>query len=234
MARSSWPTTPARSKQSSRRNEPRLLIESTTHVDDLPLCRRTARREPLSRPDRPRHRVARRVRRDHRCAADRPSSPRPLARAGPLVPDQAHAKRRQQAMGEFRAGAAQDAAGRDDHRQLFGPIQGHTGALYRACNWWWAPTWHRLRPPPTGNGSWTEGKQEAVKDRWVFPLQPDAARAFVLRAQDDAILRRWPWAEYREPGGVSFKEFTATRSREARHAEIQGAGAEVCGGDGRG
>lgn len=27
------------------------------------------------------------------------------------------------------------------------PSQGHTGALYRACNWLWAPTWHRLRPP---------------------------------------------------------------------------------------
>jgi hypothetical protein len=89
------------------------------------------------------------------------------------------------------------------------PSQGHTGALYRACNWWWAPTWHRLRPPPTGNGAWTEGKQESVKDRWIFPLAPDAARPIILRAQDDAILRRWPWAEYREPGGVSFKQFAA-------------------------
>src|SRR5690348_807210 len=25
------------------------------------------------------------------------------------------------------------------------PSRGHTGALYRACNWLWAPTWHRLR-----------------------------------------------------------------------------------------
>lgn len=91
------------------------------------------------------------------------------------------------------------------------PSQGHTGALYRACNWWWAPTWHRLRPPPTGNGAWTEGQRQAVKDRWVFPLAPDAARPIILRAQDDAILRRWPWAEYREPGGVPFKRF-ATRA----------------------
>ena len=90
------------------------------------------------------------------------------------------------------------------------PSQGHTGALYRACNWWWAPTWHRLRPPPTGNGAWSEGKQESVKDRWVFPLRPDAARAVILRAQDDAILRKWPWAEYREPGGVPFKLFKNT------------------------
>ena len=34
------------------------------------------------------------------------------------------------------------------------PSAGHTGALYRACNWLWAPTWHRLREPPSGNGSW--------------------------------------------------------------------------------
>lgn len=30
------------------------------------------------------------------------------------------------------------------------PSVGHTGALYRACGWLWAPTWHRLRPPPPG------------------------------------------------------------------------------------
>jgi len=85
------------------------------------------------------------------------------------------------------------------------PSQGHTGALYRACNWWWAPTWHRLRPPPTGNGSWTAGQQESVKDRWIFPLAPDAERPILLRVQDDSILRRMPWMEYREPGGVPFK-----------------------------
>lgn len=28
------------------------------------------------------------------------------------------------------------------------PSAGHDGALYRATNWRWAPTWHRLRPPP--------------------------------------------------------------------------------------
>jgi hypothetical protein len=56
------------------------------------------------------------------------------------------------------------------------PAAGHTGALYRACNWLWAPTWHRLRPPPTGNGSWTAGEKQHVKDRWAFPLRPDAER----------------------------------------------------------
>jgi hypothetical protein len=89
------------------------------------------------------------------------------------------------------------------------PSAGHTGALYRACNWWWAPTWMRLRPPPSGGGSWDGEKQEAVKDRWVFPVAPDIERAIILRAQDDAILRRWPWAEYREPGGVPWKKWQA-------------------------
>jgi hypothetical protein len=79
------------------------------------------------------------------------------------------------------------------------PSQGHTGALYRACNWLWAPTWHRLRPPPTGNGEWQEGKRQAVKDRWVFPLLPDAEREAALLLNDDAIRRRQPWASYREP-----------------------------------
>lgn len=60
------------------------------------------------------------------------------------------------------------------------PSAGHTGALYRACNWLWAPTWHRIVPPPTGNGDWGTGGQ-SVKDRWVFPLRPDADRVSVLR-----------------------------------------------------
>lgn len=46
------------------------------------------------------------------------------------------------------------------------PSVGHTGALYRASNWLWAPTWHRLRTPPSGNGKWSvSGKSEAVK--WI-------------------------------------------------------------------
>lgn len=92
------------------------------------------------------------------------------------------------------------------------PSVGHTGALYRACNWWWAPTWHRLRPPPTGNGAWSEGQQQSVKDRWIFPIADDPARAGILRAQDEAILRKWPWAEYREPGGVPYRKFVGLQS----------------------
>lgn len=79
------------------------------------------------------------------------------------------------------------------------PSQGHTGALYRACNWLWAPTWHRLRPPPSGNGAWTEGKVQAVKDRWVYPLQPDENRRIVLAVKDESVERAMPWAGYREP-----------------------------------
>lgn len=56
------------------------------------------------------------------------------------------------------------------------PSQGHTGALYKACNWTWAPTWHRVQPPPTGNGSWQHGVPQGVKDRWIFALRPDEMR----------------------------------------------------------
>lgn len=78
------------------------------------------------------------------------------------------------------------------------PSVGHTGALYRACNWLWAPTWHRLFPPPTGNGSWSTGGVQAVKDRWIAVLKPDAEREAALKV-DDGRIKRIPWAEYREP-----------------------------------
>lgn len=60
------------------------------------------------------------------------------------------------------------------------PSQGHTGALYKACNWLWRPTWHRLRPPPTGNGSWDGVTMQSVKDRWIYPLRRDPARDGLL------------------------------------------------------
>ena len=60
------------------------------------------------------------------------------------------------------------------------PSIGHTGALYKACNWYWAPTWHRLKPPPTGNGSWRPGAPQSVKDRWICELRPDERRADLL------------------------------------------------------
>jgi hypothetical protein len=99
------------------------------------------------------------------------------------------------------------------------PGVGHTGALYRACNWLWAPTWLRLRLPPSGNGSWQQGKVETVKDRWVFPLRADDERATILKVKDAALRKRMPEAEYREPkirrgrvvrgtGGGAYKAVT--------------------------
>lgn len=76
------------------------------------------------------------------------------------------------------------------------PAQGHTGALYRACGWLWAPTWHRLNPPPTGNGAWSADKPQSVKDRWVYPLRPDPTRTAKLT---NDIPERFAWARYREP-----------------------------------
>jgi hypothetical protein len=86
------------------------------------------------------------------------------------------------------------------------PSVGHTGALYRACNWWWAPTWHRVVPPPSGFGSWDGMTQQSVKDRWVFALRPDSRRVEILRVEE-SYVRRFPWSEYREPGGADYKRF---------------------------
>lgn len=101
------------------------------------------------------------------------------------------------------------------------PSAGHTGALYRACGWLWAPTWHRLREPPSGNGQWTDGRRQAVKDRWIAVLRPDEDRARLLRVEDDSLRKRMAWAEFREPrwkrghalretGGGDFKRFAHT------------------------
>lgn len=70
------------------------------------------------------------------------------------------------------------------------PSVGHTGALYRACNWQWAPTWHRLRPPPTAGGSWDGRTTESVKDRWFYPLAADARRSGILSVKDASAERR--------------------------------------------
>lgn len=89
------------------------------------------------------------------------------------------------------------------------PSEGHTGALYRACGWKWAPTWHRLRPPPTGNGSWTSDIAQATKDRWVYELAPDAERAALLAVSDESVMRAMPWASY--PG--DYKRWMREMSR---------------------
>lgn len=98
------------------------------------------------------------------------------------------------------------------------PSVGHTGALYRACNWLWAPTWHRLKPPPTGNGRWSVNVAQSVKDRWVAILTPDPRRESVLSVKDAGVMRELPWVQYREPkwkrgtpiletGGGNYKRF---------------------------
>lgn len=70
------------------------------------------------------------------------------------------------------------------------PSAGHTGSLYRACNWRWRPTWMRLRPPPSRGGTWDGVTQQEVKDRWVFYLRRDPRQEDVLRITDEGALRR--------------------------------------------
>lgn len=79
------------------------------------------------------------------------------------------------------------------------PSVGHDGALYRACGWLWAPTWHRLRPPPSGNGQWTPGQISSVKDRWVYLLREDPTRERRLQLGDKSAFKAMPWAQYVEP-----------------------------------
>lgn len=91
------------------------------------------------------------------------------------------------------------------------PSVGHTGALYRACNWLWAPSWHRLREPPTGQGAWTNGHRQAAKDRWVYCLRPDGERSKILAVKDAAVMRRMPWAQYVDGKGGDYKRWLAFR-----------------------
>jgi hypothetical protein len=61
---------------------------------------------------------------------------------------------------------------------------GHSGRLYRACSWQWRPAWNRVVPPPSGGGSWDGIVRQEPKDRWVFPVRPDARRDACLRLDD--------------------------------------------------
>jgi hypothetical protein len=70
------------------------------------------------------------------------------------------------------------------------PSIGHTGTLYKASNWRWAPTWHRLRPPPTGNGSWGTSISRSVKDRWIYVLKRDSRRKEILTVKDASLQKR--------------------------------------------
>lgn len=111
------------------------------------------------------------------------------------------------------------------------PSAGHTGALYRACNWLWAPTWHRLRPPPTGNGEWSDGKQQSVKDRWIFPMKPDPDREKILTVNDASIMRSMSWASYKEPswrrerfdprtGGGDYKKWKQNEDAQRKLVDL--------------
>lgn len=90
------------------------------------------------------------------------------------------------------------------------PSVGHTGALYAACNWLWAPTWHEIVPPPTGGGC-RGGKIHSVKRRWVFPLRQDGKRSRCLRLEETYLLR-FPWADYGDDKGANRKH-TPTQDR---------------------
>lgn len=102
------------------------------------------------------------------------------------------------------------------------PSVGHGGALYRACGWLWAPTWHRLAPPPTGCGSWDGVTVSAPKDRWVYVLAPDPGRVVALVDRD--LARRWPAFAFTEPtwrrgtphgGGGDFARWRAEQTARA-------------------
>ncbi len=95
------------------------------------------------------------------------------------------------------------------------PSQGHTGALYRACNWRWAPTWHRLRPPPTGSGNWGTQKVQHVKDRWVFEVCRDARRRSLLLINDRGAIRRWLGQQRTEQEMTTARRSLAADLREA-------------------
>lgn len=71
------------------------------------------------------------------------------------------------------------------------PSAGHTGSLYRACNWFWAPHWQRLRPPPTRGGTWDGVTIQEPKDRWVFHVTRDDAARRQLVPDDAGAVRHW-------------------------------------------
>jgi hypothetical protein len=60
-----------------------------------------------------------------------------------------------------------------------------------------------------------KGKSEAVKDRWIFCLRPDAEREGILRVNDESLLRRFPWAQFREKHGGDFKRWRQLQTVDA-------------------
>lgn len=102
------------------------------------------------------------------------------------------------------------------------PSVGHTGSLYRACGWIWAPTWHVLRPPPTGGGT-RGGKKQSPKHRYVYLLAPDDTREIALQLRDDSLKKRYPWISYNEPRWRRGKPILEDRPKAyKRWANLQG------------
>lgn len=107
------------------------------------------------------------------------------------------------------------------------PAVGHTGALYRAAGWLWAPTFMLYDPPPTfGARRPGELRRDAVKERWIDALLPDARRLAVLRPEHERaaqVLREHGEdALWREPlvrrgrivrgtGGARYRVLTPSR-----------------------
>ena len=63
-----------------------------------------------------------------------------------MVPDRRE-KRRQPAMGQVSRAIKLDVPQVTTVISYSDPSAGHTGALYKACNWKWRPTWH-VTPTP--------------------------------------------------------------------------------------
>ena len=108
------------------------------------------------------------------------------------------------------------------------PSVGHTGALYRACGWLWAPSLKFLRCEFYGGGQSTTRARVPRKDRWIFPLRQDDGRSTILSLHGCPNDRKAkPWAEYREPtwhgrhrwsgGGGDYKRWVEhKRAQEAQ------------------
>jgi hypothetical protein len=63
------------------------------------------------------------------------------------------------------------------------PVHGHTGALYKASGWMYAPTHHGSRFDangvgyPSGHGSWDGQTIQTPKHRWIWVLGDELGRA---------------------------------------------------------
>ena len=88
------------------------------------------------------------------------------------------------------------------------PSAGHTGSLYRACNWIWAPTWLRLRPPPGLDLGMVAGSKHLGHVEPTILRRPSIAG----RAQDPVVV------------GIGAGRFVVSQgARQQPHHRIQHA-----------